>query len=485
MWVSLLLPLVIYQGCSKDDDAPDVPAGYSVEVAENDNMPSSGKIISQYKESQQGADIGKVVDNDKNTAYVTDHSTFYIVWVGSAAAAVDTYAITSGDAPAEHDPKSWKLLGSRDNQNWITLDTRTDQVFDERQATNRYSINNATRFKYYKLEVLANNGGASSHVAEWGLQEPDEDLDISNLIAAYSSGSSYTDATPMGARFANRQQTTPEIREWLLDPVNEPAVPKDLNNTFSLRASAVTLYPFGTPLPADANQHSIGDCGAVAAIAALAYQNSEFVKTLIVDNLDQTYTVHMFDPQGSPVDVRVSNKFVMGGNMKLAAASGKGVIATWSTVLEKAIMKYNTQYKVNPDIGGIGAEHVTPLFTGNGNSFAFKPKALTNAELAKVVKVSLLQGKFVLGGFRQGGLSVDGGSTVSSHVFTLMHPTKDNAMFAMRNPWGGNQNAADGNDGVLHIFSDTEIPALIDLRIIYPGRSGENGVTGPYLPPGS
>jgi hypothetical protein len=475
--------LTIFYGCSGDGDTPDVPEGYSVEVGENYNMPSSGKISSQYSDSPAGSDVSKIVDNDRNSAVVTSHSAFYIVWAGSVSAAINSYAISSGNAPAENDPKSWKLLGSRDNQNWITLDEQTDQVFDERQEMNRYTITNTTRFTYYKLEVLSNNGGTSTHIAEWVLREPDEDMDIADLIAAYSTGSSYTELTPMGVHFANRQRTTDEIREWLLNPANEPAVPKELT-TCSLQPFNVTLYPFGTPKPADANQHSIGDCGGVAALAAMAYQNPEFVKSLIVDNGDKTYTVSMYDPQGYPVQVRVSNKFVAGPSMDLRAASGKGPIATWSTVLEKAIMKYNTKYLVNPNIGGIGAEHTTPLFTGNGNSFAFKPKALTNEELVRVVRVSLLQGKFVLGGFSKGGIPLDGGgNTVTAHVFTAMHSLKDNAMFSMRNPWGGNQKVADGNDGVMNIFSDTEVPQLIDLRIIFPGRSGEDGVTQPYTPP--
>lgn len=35
------------------------------------------------------------------------------------------------------------------------------------------------------------------------------------------------------------------------------------------------------------------------------------------------------------------------------AASGKKGEATWATILEKAIMKWNYIYQVNPDINGI------------------------------------------------------------------------------------------------------------------------------------
>lgn len=481
--------------CSNDTPIPDESGSESqqwIEIGENSNMSSSGKISSQYNDSFIGSDLSKIVDGDNNTTFATPHTSFYITWAGSASTAVNIYSLTSGTS-ATNDPKSWKLMASRDNQNWILLDTKTDQIFDERQEIQRYSIKNETRFKYYKLEILANNGGTSTHIAEWTLQEPSADLDISTLIAAYASGQSNSSLTPMGKQYENKTKTTAEIREWLLNPENEPDLPAHIQGQgFSLRAFDVTLYPFGLPKPADANQHSMGNCGSVAASAAMAYQNPEFVKSLIKDNGNKTYTVSMFDPQGQPIEVCVSNKFIAGSNMILSAVSGKGRVATWATVLEKAIMKYNAKYKVNVDIGGIGCEHTIPLFTGNGNSFAFKPKALTNEELAKVVKASLLQGKFVLGGFRLGGVPLtgiplnqnNGGSTVTAHVFTMVHSITDDALFAARNPWGGNQNLADGiNDGIFVIPNDNTIPPLMDLRIIEPGLSGTNGTTEQYVPP--
>jgi len=128
--------------------------------------------------------------------------------------------------------------------------------------------------------------------------------------------------------------------------------------------------------------------------------------------------VKMFDPQGKPLQVTVSNKFLTGNGHNIDAVSGKNNTATWATVLEKAIMKYNVIYKVNPDIGGIGSEHVVPLFTGDGNSFAFSPGKLTARELARVVNVCLDQGKLMIGGFNRAGLPVDNSETVKAHAYT-------------------------------------------------------------------
>jgi hypothetical protein len=478
---SLVMIVALATAACGEDDGKGKDTGFALEIGENGNMPSDGKLIVQYNDVQEGTDFAKLLDGNRATEVVSPHTTFYMIWAGTASVAVNAYSLVAGNADQQHDPRAWTLSGSRDNSNWISLDRREEEVFEERQGVNRYTLTNTTRFKYYKLEITANNGGTTTRIAEWSLQIPDENLDVSDLIAAYSTGPSHSAITPMGKHYENRVRTTDAIKTWLLDPTNEPPMPAHLKS-HEWRAFPVTLFPAEKPRPADVNQHGIGDCGAAAALASMAYQNPDFVQSLIVDNGDNSYTVSMFDPLGEPVRVRVSNKFCA-QNSKLITASGKGTVATWSTVLEKAIIKYNAQYKANVDIGGIGAEHVTPLFTGDGNSIAFKPRALTRDELTRVVKSSLLQGKFVLGGFSQGGIQADGGKTVKSHVFTAMHSTKLGAMFAMRNPWGGNQNVANGDDGVMHIFSDTDIPDLIDLRIIDPGLSGTDGNTEPYVPP--
>ena len=66
------------------------------------------------------------------------------------------------------------------------------------------------------------------------------------------------------------------------------------------------LYPFGEPVPADINQHGIGDCSALAVLAEMAYLFPDFIKSIVSDHGDGTYTVAMYDPQGKPVDAEQS-----------------------------------------------------------------------------------------------------------------------------------------------------------------------------------
>lgn len=123
--------------------------------------------------------------------------------------------------------------------------------------------------------------------------------------------------------------------------------------------------------------------------------------------------------------------------------------------------------------------------SGNGSDFAFDRGVLDNDQLARAVRVSLQQGKIVVGGFHPGDIPVDGTLTVSGHAYTLMHSTDKAALFTMRNPWGGNPNVDGSADGIINIPDDLDIPPLIDLRIVEPGKAAEYGSGGadPHIPP--
>ena len=284
----------------------------------------------------------------------------------------------------------------------------------------------------------------------------------------------------MGTHYVNKHVTTQADKEWLATASNEPNLIPSASSLTQFKSFVVTLYPYGSPMPADVNQHSIGDCSALAVFASFAYLYPNFIKDIITDNGNRTYTVAMFDPQGNPVNVTVTSNFLADANGNIGCVTGISNRPTWSTVLEKAMMKWEKIYKVNEDIGGIGSEHVAPLFTGNGDSFAFSSNVLTSSQLKRAVVASLNQGKITIGGFTKSDVQVNGNhKTVAGHAFTLMYSLDNSALFSMRNPWGGE------DDGVLNIPNNSTIPPMIDLRIINPGKAANysNGLPSPYNPP--
>ena len=88
------------------------------------------------------------------------------------AQVVKRYTINSSgvNLPAR-DPKNWQFLGSNDGANWTTLDSQSNQAFATiRMQQNTYNLSNTIAYRYYRLNVTANNGDASFlHLGDIGL----------------------------------------------------------------------------------------------------------------------------------------------------------------------------------------------------------------------------------------------------------------------------------------------------------------------------
>lgn len=493
LW-SLALTLLtgLATGCSDDD----VPAGQGKENGsspyltlgpDNANMPSGGTIIAQYSDAPADADISKLVDADADTRYRTGHSSFCISWNGNSNVAVQSYSLASAAEAPEKDPKSWTLSGSQDNRTWTVLDTRENQTFDNRKQVKEFDIENTVAYRYYKLSVTDNQGSEETQIAEWTLSASTFHGNIDDLME-YASGHTFSSKTPMGTQHENDKIASASDLKWLEDATEEPETFANLQwKTFEVGS----IYPFGSPKPADVNQHAIGDCCALAVMASLAHSYPAYIKEIIKENADRTYTVSLFDPKGNPVKVSVSNVFVADGD-KLGAVSGKKDNVTWATILEKAIIKWLQVYKGSSDIGGIGTEYVSAIITGNGESFAFSPGRLGAEDLQRAVIVSLQQGKLVIGGFRDGGTPINGVyQTVNFHAYSFFPAAGSDVLFDMRNPWGVvpliSGGYSDGKeDGLLLIKDDNVVPPIIDIRVTHPGAAfgyGKPGKLGPYSPP--
>lgn len=290
----------------------------------------------------------------------------------------------------------------------------------------------------------------------------------------------------MGKHFEGTHQTTAADIAWLLNPENEPDHLTANENSASptltkWKPFAVTLYPFGSPEPADVNQHAIGDCSFCAVMASMAYLYPDFIKDIIKDNGDGTYTVRLFDPDGKNVDVCVKSTFLCNSSGTLAQVTGKNNEPTWSAVLEKALMKYLTIYKVSR-LWGIGSDVAAPIVTGDGGSFAFYPNQLWNGELKLIADWSVDEGMIGVGGFTVSNLECGSLYTVTAHAFTIMktNHASDGYLFSMRNPWG-----ITSYDGVLDIPDTRLVCSTIDFRIINPGAAKPFLRTnrGAYIPP--
>ena len=483
--ISFALLLV---GCTKEESPSGeekyvAPTSYKL-LDENPNFPYGGTISTGNVDAPRGGEVVCLADGSVTTDYCTGQRTVDIVFESAQAFALNAISLVSSSETGS-DPASMILHGSSDKSRWQQLCVERNLSFASVGEEKSWEVASDKKYRYYRLRLSAALECPGIRLAEWKMTE-NEVVDFSDLMT-YATGKTYSDVTPMGKKFADVRVATAEQIAWLNDPTQNPPIEAATLNAdnYMMKALEVNLYPYGSPSPADVNQHAIGDCCACAVFASFAYTRPQFIKSIITQN-GNIFTVKMYNPAGEPITVKVNNEFICGLKGKLQALSGKNQIATWSTVLEKALMKWQYVYKYNYGIGGIGTEHVVPLFTGNGNSFAFSPGKLSPEQLERAVKGSLSQGYIVIGGFNKGDVIIENTyKSVTGHAFTLMYENSENGIFAMRNPWGGAAGSPDGKeDGVMNIPNNKTITDLIDLRICYPGSSLEyfEGAEA-YFPP--
>src|SRR5581483_8805729 len=66
----------------------------------------------------------------------------------------------------ERDPKDWQFQGSNDGTDWTTLDTQTGQTFPVRSYEIEYALAKPAAYRYFRLNVTANNGDNNLHIAD-------------------------------------------------------------------------------------------------------------------------------------------------------------------------------------------------------------------------------------------------------------------------------------------------------------------------------
>ncbi len=86
----------------------------------------------------------------------------------SNAQVVKRYTISCADVDTR-DPKSWNFRASQDGVSWTWLASASNQTFDYRMQQKVYDIGNTTAYRYYRLEITANNGATGVAVSELGL----------------------------------------------------------------------------------------------------------------------------------------------------------------------------------------------------------------------------------------------------------------------------------------------------------------------------
>ena len=79
-------------------------------------------------------------------------------FLGDAAYAINSYAITSANDAPDRDPKNWVLEGSNDDgANWTVVDQREGESWNARYERRVFNFDNTDLYKMYRLNVSAVN----------------------------------------------------------------------------------------------------------------------------------------------------------------------------------------------------------------------------------------------------------------------------------------------------------------------------------------
>jgi hypothetical protein len=116
----------------------------------------------------QGA--GKAFDKNVASKWLSSAVSWLQYDFGAGnAQTIKRYTVTSANDVPARDPKDWQFQGSNDGSTWTTLDTRSGQSFATRYQALVYPISSPAAYRYYRLDVTANNGDVSTQLGELGL----------------------------------------------------------------------------------------------------------------------------------------------------------------------------------------------------------------------------------------------------------------------------------------------------------------------------
>lgn len=130
----------------------------------------SGTITARGENSGGGEGKEMAFDNNfTSTKWYDDGSA--ATWIqyqfnNGVMGKLTSYTLTSANDMPTRDPKDWTLKASNDGANWTTVDTRSNEMFANRLQKETFCVSMSSGYNYYRLDITANNGAASTQLEE-------------------------------------------------------------------------------------------------------------------------------------------------------------------------------------------------------------------------------------------------------------------------------------------------------------------------------
>lgn len=214
------------------------------------------------------------------------------------------------------------------------------------------------------------------------------------------------------------------IANWF-DGSNDPAT------SSSAHVEGRPLFVNGTPSINDIHQGGIGDCSLLGGLQAVVNVSPDFIKSMIVQNTNDTYSVRFFN-KGVADWVTVDGK-APGNGANMSTSS-------WATILERANVAFEATYQndVNAysSLSGYGNNKLAEI-TGNtitDYKASHYTEAAWNSTVFDILKTAVLSGEAVDMGSEIN--TNDDTHFVKSHEMAITAFDADTSKFVITNPWG-------------------------------------------------
>ena len=113
--------------------------------------------------------INRIYDGKYLTLYRADFNepiSITYTYADTTGVSINAYSITASKNELTRDPADWTLEGSNDGVTWTLLDTRSNETFSHRYATQFYFVESMESFQHYRLTINKTNGGNQLQISE-------------------------------------------------------------------------------------------------------------------------------------------------------------------------------------------------------------------------------------------------------------------------------------------------------------------------------
>lgn len=262
---------------------------------------------------------------------------------------------------------------------------------------------------------------------------------ISNaLVNGHSSNSHWTGGsgthTPLGnlGVGSSAYQFNGLLGKWFLGSDRPTSI---YNQQGEYVMASTPLFVNGIS-SSDINQGSIGDCYYLAALASVAQNHPDIIKSMFIDNGNGTYGVRFYDDKGQPTYVSIDKSIDSAGTSSREDS--------WGALAEKAYVQFRDGLDGDnsyASINGGWAEGLTAVtgckiveFDGPSYRSAASWRAAVENPLIKALNNHQ---DIIYASMQNVYDSAGQQALVAQHMYSVLGYNQANNSFRLRNPWGG------------------------------------------------